>query len=76
MSKFFPLPSPSTACVLSFDFALERDLKNIFYYQHDIENYTDQVLNFLLFDRHEYIHTESSDNCFVLCSYLQINVLL
>ena len=38
----------------------ERDLKNIFYYQHDIENYTDQVLNFLLFDRHEYIHTESS----------------
>ena len=30
------------------------------YHQCDIENYTDQVLNFLLFDRHEYIHTESS----------------
>ena len=42
---------------LPFNFALERDLKNIFYYQHDIKNYTDQVLNFLLFDRHEYIHT-------------------
>ena len=46
--------------VLPFDFALERDPKNIFYYQRDVENYTDQVLNFLLFDRHEYIHTESS----------------
>ena len=29
-------------------------------YQRDVENYMDQVLNFLLFDRHEYIHTESS----------------
>ena len=31
-----------------------------FCYQRDVENYTDQVLNFLLLDRHEYIHTESS----------------
>ena len=46
MSKFFPLPSPSKTCVLPFDFALERDPKNIFYYQHDVENYT-----------HWYIHT-------------------
>ena len=38
----------------------QRDPKNIFYYQRDIENYAGQVLNFLLFDRHEYIHTESS----------------
>ena len=30
------------------------------YHQCDIENYTDQVFNFLLFDRHEYIHTKSS----------------
>ena len=48
-----PLPSPSKTCVLPFDFTLERDQKNIFYYQCDVENYWDQVLNFLLFDRHE-----------------------
>ena len=59
MSKFFPLPLPSKTCVLPFDFALERDPENIFFYQHDVENYTDQFLNFL-FDRHEYIHMESS----------------
>ena len=58
--QIFPLPLPSKTCALPFDFALERDLKNIFYYQHDIGNYTDQVLNFLLFNRHEYIHMESS----------------
>ena len=52
-------PSPSKTCVLPFDFALERDPKNIFYYQRDVENYTDQVLDFLLFGRHEYIHKES-----------------
>ena len=55
MSKF-PLPSPSKTFALPFDFAIERDPKNIFYFQRDVENYTDQVLNFLLFDRHEYIH--------------------
>ena len=49
--QIFPLP---------FDFALGRDPKNIFYYERDVENYMDQVLNFLLLDRHEYIHTESS----------------
>ena len=41
------------------NFMLERDPKIIFYYQHDVENCTDQVLNFLLLDRHEYICTES-----------------
>ena len=46
MSKFFPLPSTCKICALPFDFALERDPRNIFYYQHDVENYTDQVLNF------------------------------
>ena len=30
------------------------------YCQCDVENYTDQVLNFLLHDRQEHIHTESS----------------
>ena len=39
---------------------LERDLKNIFYYLRDIENYTDQLLNFLLFDRNKYVYMESS----------------
>ena len=48
MSKFFPLPSPSKTCVLPFSFELERDLKNIFYYQHDIVSYTDQVVNFFM----------------------------
>ena len=59
MSKFFPLPSRSKTWALPFDFALERDPKNTFYCQYDVESYTDQVLNFLLFDRHEYIHAES-----------------
>ena len=59
MSKFSHFPR-QVKRALPFDFALERDPKNIFYYQRDIENYTDQVLNFLLFDRHEYIHMESS----------------
>ena len=58
--QIFPLPLPSKAYVLPFDFVLERDPKNIFYYQHNIENYADQVINFLLFDRHEYIEMESS----------------
>ena len=47
---------PSETCALPFDFMLERDPKNILYYQHDVENYADQVLDFLLFDKHEYIH--------------------
>ena len=34
----------------------ERDPENIFYYQHDVENYEEQVLNFLFFDKHEYAH--------------------
>ena len=55
-----PLPSPSKTCALLFDLGLERDPKNIFCYQRDVENYTEQGLNFLLFDRHEYTHTESS----------------
>ena len=41
------------------DFALERDPKNINCYQRDVESYTDQVLNFSLHRRHEYIHTKS-----------------
>ena len=56
--QIFPLPLPSKTCVLPFDLAFERDPKNIFYYQCDVENYMDQVLK--LFDRHEYILMESS----------------
>ena len=52
--QFSPLPSPSEACALSFDFMLERDAKNIFCHQREVTNYTDQVLNFLLFDKHKY----------------------
>ena len=48
---------------LPFNFALERDSKNIFCYQHDIENYADQVLNFLLTVRHEYIYTLNLPVC-------------
>ena len=33
---------------------LKRDPKNIFCYHREIENYTYQVLDFLLFDKHEY----------------------
>ena len=58
--QIFPLSLPSQTCGLPSDFVLERDPKNIFYYQRNKENYPDQVLNFLLFDRHEYIRTESS----------------
>ena len=60
MPRFSHFPRQVKRMQLPFDFALERHPKNIFYYQRDVENYTDQVLNFLLFDRHEYIHTESS----------------
>ena len=59
--QIFPLPLPSKTCALPFDSTLERDLKNIYYHQRDVENYTDQFLNFLLLDdRHEYMHMESS----------------
>ena len=61
MSKFSHFPRQvKHTCALAFDVALERDPKNIFYYQRGVENYTDQVLSFLLFDRHEYTQTESS----------------
>ena len=33
-----------------------RDPKNIFYYQRDVQNYTDQILDFSLFDKHEFKH--------------------
>ena len=59
MSKFSHFPR-QVKRALSIDFAVERDPKNIFFYQRDAENYTDHVLDFLLFDRREYIHTESS----------------
>ena len=58
-----------------FPLTLERDPKNIFYYQRDAENYTDQVLDFL-FDRREYIHTESSNlvSMFMLPAYVTFSL--
>ena len=47
-------------CVPPLNFKLERGLKNILYYQCDLENCMDQVLYFLFFGRHEYTLTESS----------------
>ena len=59
MSIFVPIPSPSKTCAFPLDFALQRDPKNIFYYQRDAESCMDQVFDFLSFDRHEYKHAES-----------------
>ena len=42
--------------MLPFDFILERDQKNIFYYRCVVESSTDLVLDLLLFDKHEYTH--------------------
>ena len=53
-SKMFRLPSPCETCAFPFDFVLGRDPKNIFYYQREVENYTDQVPDFLWFDKQEY----------------------
>ena len=61
MSKFFHFPRQVKH--VRFDFALKRDPKNIFYCQCDVDNYTDQVLTFLFFDRHEYIHTRNLPIC-------------
>ena len=60
VSRFFSLPSPNKTCALPFDFALDIDPKNISYYQHDVKNYMDQVLDFSSYGRHKYIHSESS----------------
>ena len=51
--KLFLFSSPSEIYVFPFDFVLERDPKKNFYYQRDVETYTDQVLDILLFDKHE-----------------------
>ena len=56
----FPFSLPCKSWALPFTFALASNPKNIFYYQHDVENYTDQVLDILLFDRDKYLQTESS----------------
>ena len=53
---FFSFPLPRETCALPFDFVLDREPKNIFYYQRDVKNYTDQVLDFLSIDRHECTH--------------------
>ena len=51
ISKFLPLPSPSRSCAFPFNFVLERDPKNIFYYHCDVESCMGLVLDFLLFNK-------------------------
>ena len=70
--QIFSLPLPSKAYALPFDFVLERDPKNIFYYQHDIGNYMDQVVSFLLFDR----HTNGIFQSVILVNILMLQVYL
>ena len=52
--NIFSFASPSKTSALPFDFTLERDPKNIFYYHWGVENYTDLVIDFLFFDKHKY----------------------
>ena len=58
--NFSHFPRQVKTYALPYDLASERDPKNILHCQHDVENYMDQALDFLLHDRDEYIHTESS----------------
>ena len=50
--SFSHFPRQVEIGALPFDFMLEIDPKNIFYYQCDVENYEDQDLDFLLSDKH------------------------
>ena len=65
-------------CASLLDFVLERDPENIFYYQCDVGNYTDLVLDFLLFDKHEYTRnllvSNSAQYIYVtgLCNFLVV----
>ena len=71
----FPLLSPSNTYALPFDFALERDLKNISYYQRDIENYMDQVLNFFVIQK-TWIYKHRISRSVILVSILMLQVYL
>ena len=44
--NFSHFPSHFPLLALRFDLALERDPRYIFYCQHEVDNYSDQVLNF------------------------------
>ena len=61
MSKFPNFPR-QVKRALPLDFTLERDPKNIFYYQRDVDNYTDQVLNFF-YSIDVNIHTRNFPVC-------------
>ena len=58
----------------SLQFCVRERSKNIFCYQRDVESCMDQVLDFLLFNRHEYIHTDSSSLILVSVFMLQVYV--
>ena len=70
----FPIPSPSEIYALPLDFVLGRDPKNIFYYQRDVENYTEQNSNFSLIDKHEYTHGISLSVVLVCIFMLRVYV--
>ena len=67
-------------CALPFNFVLERDPKNIFYNQHGVEDYMDQVCDFLLFDKHEYTNRIFQSlilgSVFMLRVYVTFSLLL
>ena len=52
--------------MVPFGFRLERDPKNIIHHSCDIRYYPDQVLDFLLFGRHEYSVTGLFGFSFIL----------
>ena len=55
--KVFCIKTKLSIIWMLFLFRLRLETKkNILYCQHDIENYTDQILNFLLFDKHQFTH--------------------
>ena len=51
-----------------------RDPKNIFYYQREVDNYTNQFLDFLIFDKHEYTYGISRSVILVSIFMLRVYV--
>ena len=54
--QIFPTSLAMLIMCASLRFCVRERPKNIFCYQRDVKNYTDQVLDFLLFVRYEYTH--------------------
>ena len=71
--QIFPLLSPSKTCALPFDFALERDLENIFYYQCDVELYGPGPQFFVI--RYTRIYTHGIFRSVILVSILMLGFI-